>query len=96
MSTFKKGFEVIPAKPGAEKKTYRVAGKDMRFNGHNMFTVNDASVAKDIEQLYGGRKNSVSDELRVIPVGDMRSENGHTYSFSMSGLGNWKERINWS
>lgn len=98
MSTFEKGFEVIPAKPGAERKTYTVGNKKMSFGGSNVFTVKDSAVARDLESLYGGRKNSESDDLRVIPISDMRADPTgiHRYSFALHNMGEWKSRIDWS
>lgn len=95
MSTHKKTFEVIPAKEGARNKTYKVGGKEFSFQGHNQMFVSDPAVAKDLDQLHGGKKNSESDELRVIEVNNMEREPGHKYSFSLASLGNWKDRIDW-
>lgn len=98
MSTFTKGYEVIPATPGADKKTYNVGGKELSFKGQGMMVVKDSGVAKELEAMHGGMRNSEGDELRVIPVGDIRSDptGVHKYSFSMYAMGNWKSRIDWS
>lgn len=96
MSTFETKYEIIPATPGARSKVYRAGGKEFSFKGHNAMYVSDPGIAKELTEKHGGTKNSQGDELRVIPARNFRRDGIHTYSFTMSGMGNWKERIDWS
>lgn len=95
---YEKMYEVIPAKPGAQRKTYKLGGRDYSFNGHNAFYVKDKAAAKDLATLHGGEKNSYSDELRVIPTENNRIDptGVHNYNFTLQHLGDWKSKIDWS
>jgi len=102
MTTYKKGYEVIPYKPEAKQKTYKVGNREFKFKGHNQFYVTDPAVGKELEAKYGGTRksemNMEGDDLRVIPINDLPADGfdraGHRYSFS-TPRGNWKERIDW-
>jgi hypothetical protein len=95
MSSFDTKYEVIPAKTGADRKTYKVGDKTMTFGGHNAFYIKDPGVAKALADKHGGQKHSESDEVRVMPVRNWRKDGIHSYSFSMAHMGNWKDSIDW-
>lgn len=82
-----KTYEVITASPRARRE-YNVGGKKIKFDRRGIAMVHDAGIAKELDAMAGGKKTSQTDELRVIPVDNWKSDptNVHRYSFGAINL----------
>lgn len=89
---FKKMFEVISAKPGGRRKQYDTGKRNVGFGGSSKFFVTDPGEAAELNAKYGGTQKSESDDLRVIPIDDMPTENGHRYTFSTRNMPECKKK----
>lgn len=76
----KKKYEII--RNGHRRRPIILDGKEYKLGDKTGgMQVYDEGVAKAIHQKYGHPKDGGSDEVRVIPVDNRRSDGIHNYSF---------------
>lgn len=88
-------FLVSKAVPDHDFTGVNVDGKQMNFQDNDSFYLSDPGIAKDLDQSLGkqGEKKVIVTEIPNWKSKDEMS--GHYFKFSMRGLGDWKERIDW-
>lgn len=88
----RKAFEIIKRRQSLKRVHHE--GKDMYFGKSGMFMVKDEALARDLQQQIGQDAKD-RDDVLVVPVEDHKTDPISNDFFSLVGLGNWKDKIDW-
>jgi len=79
--TFRKAWEILQS--SRTRFDVDTGKRKLKWGNANAMRINDAGEAKAVEDRYGhkSKHRRTADEVVVMPVDDVRVEEGHRYTF---------------